>query len=759
MTTTAKRRRAFELDVQEGWSAFIFLALMLILISGSIVEAGYDPELDGLVLIALGALLSGLLLAKSRFPGLLAHLVGTIYGIAWNAFVISYRLPPTFTPREKLLEMGFRIADWVRDTVIGGELGTDPLMFTVVMSVLVWILAYLAVWTSFRAHVLWATLLPSSVTLTLNLYYGPERINFFIVPFILLALLFTARLTLYLYEQEWRQHHVRFSTELVYTFLRYAAIVALIAIILAWVIPTAATNEKVEVFFSRFSEPWDQIKNEWIRLFSTLQSERATPVYASFGGTLTLGGPVNLSNATVMDVQASTGRYWRAAIYDTYDGRGWTYSGTRTAFLDAGTPPGELIAYEARRTITQTYTLYMPGTVQLFALGQPEKFSLPARVEYYEASSEGGTPLVESIVLAYSRARFDDVESYMAISTIPSADVEAMRAAGSDYPAWIDRYLQLPDTVTQRVYDLAQEITAPYDNPFDKATAIESYLREYKYNQAIPAPPADVQDRVDYFLFESKEGYCNYYASAMAVLARAVGIPARIAAGYTRGEYDSNSGSYRVRENNSHAWVEVFLPRFGWIEFEPTASEPVIVRPRAFDRDPGRILPADQPDWEDYLRNIPRDEDYYGSGLGAEEFAEYMARQQREQRIRNLTRVGGIVLIGMLIILFAWWLGRRQMDVEHPAQTFYEKMIRQASWWGMPMLPAQTPNEYAYALAGEIGDPEAARLIERITMAYVGERYGHKNPARFQPEFAWRDLRSMLLRWGIGYRWRKLWEK
>ncbi len=759
MTTAIKKRPLFEFSVQEGWSAFIFLSIMLIIVTGSINEAGYDPELQGLVLVTLGALVGGLMLAKSRFPGILAHLFSAIYGIAWNAFVLSYRLPPTFAPREKLLEMGFRIADWVRDTVLGGQLGTDPLMFAVVMSILAWVLTYMAVWTSFRAHVLWATLLPCSITLTINLYYGPERISFFIVPFMLLALLFTARLTLYLYETEWRKHHVRFSTDMVYTFLRYGTILALVSIVMAWVIPTAATSEKVEVFFSRFSEPWERVKSEWIRLFSTLQSERIMPTYASFGGTLVLGGPVNLGNTTLMDVQASTGRYWRAAVYDTYDGSGWTYSDTQTAFADSGMPPGELLAYEARRTITQTYTIYMPETTQIFALGQPEKFSMPARVEYYEATSADGMRAVESIVHANSRFKFGNVESYMAVSTIPSADVEAMRSAGQDYPEWIGRYLQLPSVVPPRVYDLAREITAPHDNAFDKAAAIQDYLREYTYNQSIPMPPPDVQDRVDYFLFESKEGYCNYYASAMVVLARAVGIPARMAAGYTRGEYERDLGAYRVRENNSHAWVEVFLPRFGWIEFEPTASEPIIVRPRTFNDDPARPPFGDQPNWEDYLNNIPRDQEYYGSDLGSEAFAEYMARQQREQRIRTMTRVGGIVLIGVLIIAGAWWLGRRQMSEERPAQAYYEKMVKQGTWWGLAMQPAQTPNEYGYTLSAEMSNSDAAKLVERITMAYVGERFGKKNPARFQPDFAWRDLRTVLFRWGIGHRWRKLWEK
>ncbi|MBN1583337.1 MAG: hypothetical protein JXA89_21690 [Anaerolineae bacterium] len=761
MTTIARKRVKFELDMQEGWSTFIFLSLILIIVTGAINEAGYDAELSSLIVVTLGALVAGLFLAKSHFPGPLAHLFSLIYGVAWNAFIISYRLPETFTAREKLLEMGFRIADWLRDTVIGGALGTDPLMFTVVMSVLSWLLAYLAIWCAFRVHSLWATLLPSCITLTLNLYYGPERIGFFIVPFTLLALLFTARLTLYLYERDWRQNRIRYGTDMAYTFLRYATILSLIAIVLAWVIPTAATNEDVEVFVSRFSEPWDRVKSEWIRIFSTLQSERAQPTYASFGGTLTLGGPVSLGNATVMDVRSPAGRYWRAAVYDRYAGDGWISTVNEAAYLDPGAVPGDLIEYEARRVITQTFTLYTPGATQLYALSQPEKFSMPVKADYIGVTSPGGELEIETIAMVSSRYKLKEVESYMVISTIPSAAVDAMQQAGDGYPEWIERYLQLPDSLPQRVRDLAAEITAGYDNDFDKATAIQDFLREYEYNEKIAMPPADV-DRVDYFLFEMKQGYCNYYASAMAVMARSVGIPARIAAGYARGEYDRDLDAFRVREHNSHAWVEVFLPRFGWIEFEPTASEPVLVRPRSYTGGDDTLDNGSQY-WEDYLDNIPEDAMTGGGVFNQEAFDALMAEQRRQNQIRTATRIGGVVLISVAIILLAWWQGRRQLSEERPAYTFYEKMVRRASWWGLKMEPVQTPNEYAHqlstAIAVETGDFDAGKLIGRITEAYVGERFGKKNPGRFQPNFAWRDLRPILSRWGLGYMWKKTWRK
>jgi hypothetical protein len=343
----------------------------------------------------------------------------------------------------------------------------------------------------------------------------------------------------------------------------------------------------------------------------------------------------------------------------------------------------------------------------------------------------------------------------MVISTVASADEEAMRLAGEDYPDWIAPYLQLPGSLPQRVRNLAQEITAGYDNPYDKATAIQNYLREYTYNDKIVSPPEGV-DRVDYFLFEMKEGYCNYYASAMVVMARAVGIPARMAAGYTRGEWNQEANAYRVRESDSHAWVEVYLPRFGWIEFEPTASEDLIVRPRVATGDADN-LPNEPPEyWEDYLNREMLEE---GGTFDPERFRELLAEQERLRRQRTLIRVAGVLGASVAIILIAWWQGRRRMDEERPAGMYYERMVRQASWMGCQMQLAHTPNEYAARLSTALADPEGGRLVQRITDAYVGEQFGKKNPARYQPDFAWRDLRPRLLRWGIGNLWKQLWRR
>jgi transglutaminase-like putative cysteine protease len=166
------------------------------------------------------------------------------------------------------------------------------------------------------------------------------------------------------------------------------------------------------------------------------------------------------------------------------------------------------------------------------------------------------------------------VNTYRATSLVATVDVETLRDIWPDYPEWVrTRYLALPP-LPERVTALARDITATAPSLYDRAEAIERYLRtNYTYTLDVPAPPPG-RDPVDYFLFDLGEGYCDYYASAMVVLARASGIPARLVVGYVGGTYDPVQALYTVREANAHSWVEVYFPQVGWVEFEPTASQP-----------------------------------------------------------------------------------------------------------------------------------------------------------------------------------------
>ena len=180
---------------------------------------------------------------------------------------------------------------------------------------------------------------------------------------------------------------------------------------------------------------------------------------------------------------------------------------------------------------------------------------------------------------------YDDVEAVFADEAVArdgayeitalasTATAAELRAAGTSYPDWVrDRYLDLPETVTERTRALAAELAAGATNPFDVAQATQDHVRaRIAYNEDINRPPRG-QDVVDYVLFDSQEGYCEYYASAMAVMLRSQGIPARVVGGYFAVPYDPAVDGFLYREKQAHLWVEVYFPGYGWISFEPTAS-------------------------------------------------------------------------------------------------------------------------------------------------------------------------------------------
>ncbi|GAC1657477.1 MAG: transglutaminaseTgpA domain-containing protein [Candidatus Dormibacteraceae bacterium] len=187
---------------------------------------------------------------------------------------------------------------------------------------------------------------------------------------------------------------------------------------------------------------------------------------------------------------------------------------------------------------------------------------------------------------------------YKALVQYPNPTEEELRAAGTDYPVWVDAYRSYPGTsglvpvpgptaagsaigappapfisAAQKIKALADGITAQATNPYDKAMALESFLRAGYTYTLTPKPATDTasgQDPVSVFLFDTKQGYCEYFASALGDLMRAEGIPTRLVSGFGPGNYDAKGRLYTIRESDAHTWVEAYFPHYGWIPFEPT---------------------------------------------------------------------------------------------------------------------------------------------------------------------------------------------
>lgn len=289
--------------------------------------------------------------------------------------------------------------------------------------------------------------------------------------------------------------------------------------------------------------------------------------------------------------------YWRSLTYDRYFGQGWSTSAMELAEYKAGelifeaeAPNTRILRQEVRIIGELGNVVYVDG--QLISLDQDFEVAWRPPGELFAATTK------ERI--------------YRADSRLPVYTVEALQADTADYPEWIlERYLELPDSTPERVRALARDLTATQPTPYDRATAIESYLRQFPYTLDVPKPPARA-DIADYFLFDLQKGYCDYYATAMVVLARAAGLPARMVVGYASGRYDMSSARYIVTEADAHAWAEVYFPSYGWIEFEPTGGIVPITRPRETEDAPilpdvnrqplePLVPPAEKPSWAGML--------------------------------------------------------------------------------------------------------------------------------------------------------------
>ncbi len=288
--------------------------------------------------------------------------------------------------------------------------------------------------------------------------------------------------------------------------------------------------------------------------------------YYGFNPYMDLRSRGQLSDDIVLKVRSDSYSYYRGVVFNRYNGKGWETGAEDATELSADSPPIDLnlggppvLPFK-----TQVETFYvqqddMPNII--FASWRPISLYFPAnriKVDPY-GSLRSPFGLTSDTV-------------YSVISDVPVYPADTLR----NYPRATDAPASAADTELpaspglDEVERLARQVTSPYSNRYDQVNAIEQYLkRNYRYNLDVPPQTQDM-DAVAYFLFQQKEGYCEHFASAMAVMARSVGIPARVVTGYAGGSYNPFTGLWEVKESDAHAWVEVYFGAAGWVPFDPT---------------------------------------------------------------------------------------------------------------------------------------------------------------------------------------------
>ncbi|HML20428.1 MAG TPA: transglutaminase domain-containing protein [Aggregatilinea sp.] len=798
-------RNNFRAVFARGDISSLLMAWGLMIVTALALDAAHWAAGTGLlVTVSIVSVAFGFLLARSHFSELIALLVTMSYSVLVVSGLASIALVDDGSLRSRVATLAERINAWVSQAVSGGQPANDETVFVLFLAVLFWFLGHNTAWHIFRVDRVWRVIVPTGLVLITNQFYyqGDASLSIYLAAFFVLSLLLLIRSHIDAREFDWYMHRVSFPGSVRRTFFQAGGVLAALIVSLAWLAPVGQDDKNLDRLNEFLSgEPFADLADLWNRLFSSLEGEGIATADYYGGDQLELGGAIRLGDQPVMLVEAPEGPryYWRSTVFDRYgfDGSQWEWRHTRTVRAYTESDGLELNIGEftpgSRQDVEQTVTMLIRSTRLVYAAPQPVEFGLPVEAELDCVEDLGrlcvneNRPADVSVVRARETLRTGT--HYTVTSSISTATADQLRAADMAYPDWVLRlYLQGAGSVAPSVQQLAAQIVSDAGavTPYDKAKAIERWLRaNIMYNEQIPEPPAGV-DPVQWFLFDLREGYCNYYATSMVMMLRAQGIPARMAAGFAQGVWDPEQGGFLVKERDAHTWVEVYFPGYGWIEFEPTADEAPL--DREGDQSPVTSqqqtpqptftpLPTFTPTPQPTDTPVPPTPDGGANATptGAAEQPVMPATSTpmptptaTPAAPENVTRVdsGGssigrtilltlgifmlVVLAGIALGAFIiWYIEYRGLGGLTAVQKAYARLGIYGRWLGLRPAQAATPDERRRYLIGAV--PEGEEPINAITRAYIVDRYG--SPAR-QPgpsdpqtmQTAWHEARTAFIR-------------
>jgi hypothetical protein len=482
-------------------------------------------------------------------------------------------------------------------------------------------------------------------------------------------------------------------------------------------------------------------------------------------------GEIKLHTAVVMRTRldvpqdAAPNLRWRGIALTTFDGHRWYTPDHKSSPI----PPSEGGWYRLPashspevagrfREVHYSVLLEPLATDSLFILAHPVAVRGPFGRETGNPSRDAATRLLlvdrtDSVFAPFNAfSKF----LYEGQALVPVVPPEALRRASSDYPAEIrDAYLQLPP-LDPGVPRLAREITQRASTEFDKSAAIELYLKtRFGYTLTQPDPPP--KDPLAYFLFRRRAGHCEYFATAMTVMVRSLGIPARYINGFLLGEYNDVADSYIVRGSDAHSWVEVYFPEYGWIPFDPTppaGSKPEFSLGRlAYYWDWFEMA------WSEWVINYSEAQQIHlaaNAQRTARDWSYWIQRVMRAKQEADVRWMQGwhhalergaaanakllllpaLLLAAVVLVLLRgraladFWMAaaaragvgyaRQPERAPRLATVYYTRLLRALERRGFRKKDTQTPREFA----GSLAPADLAAHVGELTRLYEASRFG-----------------------------------
>lgn len=649
--------------------------------------------------------------------GNLMHLLALIVGC-----VAAFWLTASAVLGGDRLQLLNNISVWFQRSLIHQQVSTDNSVFVLFLSLLTFLLAYLTIWLVFVARRPWLALVANAVVLLINMNQSTSDQYFFMVVFLVITLLLLVRFALAENVRRWRRIGLRFSPDLGWDFMQAGAIFAVVVALLPNFLPFARPNQSLLTYFTSANSPVSQIQQRFQTLFGGVNGNGGG-TYGFFDTSLQLVGTVNLPDTPILRytlpniLHADASEYLVTEAFSTYDGIGnWQ----RDQAIPEDFAPNQPLTPSPTSTQPDIYRvtflvtptggqrfIFAPGSgAASFSIPTNVLLSVPTRepITYMSASSlpAGATYLTTGYVSTASISQLEKV-------SFPAAD-------SKDYPQQIlSTYEPQVLPISPEIAQTARKVTQGAPTMYAAASDLETYLHaNFTYNTHNPNPPAG-QDATAWFL-QRRQGFCTFFASAMALMARSLGMPARIVSGYAAGAYDPKTNSFIVRGTQAHTWTQIYFGQYGWINFEPTASFSPFARALPNGQTSGPTGPGSTPVSTPPTTQRGRTG---RSGSSTPTATNGVMGSVTEAAIDTSVFLLIVALIGLAL---AWWW-RSLFQRYSPVAGGFARLALLGAWAGVRPKRSQTPKEYARELG--VVTPLHREAIERVGALYSRERWGH----------------------------------
>lgn len=739
---------------REGWLSLALLIVMLLSVGWSVQRTEWIPQTEYLVPIAVLGAIVGALLGLTRLSVLAVIPIAALVGTGLLLWAIGGEYFPEASQTERLLLMRGETVDWIRILIDRGY-GPQLVPYAMAFGLVMWVTAFMAAYAIYRHHRVLDAILVVGVAMIANMSSTVTDLFGYLVLFMLAALLLWLRAALIGREESWQRRRVNENVEVPAAIMRSGVLFIGLSIALAWVLTTVAVAAPLTAVWNNLDGVWRDARDRLDGILGGLSNPDARFQGPTFGNGFRIDGNFVSSEEPVLTIAAPRSYYLRTSTYDRYTGHGFARGAVQERNVVAGellfpdSTPEEPLNRDAfaLQTVTIVHLRSLGGTI--FAPGYPVAVTVPAVV-----LETGGSPVLGGLE---SSSSVPAGTGYAVTALISEATKAQLNAAGQDYPEAIEALYLGTEGVTTRTRQLALDIVRRENaqTPFEQAEALADFLRTddtFTYRTNAPLPSDPDADIVDFFLFDEENGrigYCEYYATAMAVMARTLGLPARVAVGYAPGEpvnpvgEDPDTNTYLVREGNSHAWAEVYFPGYGWERFEATKTIAPITRLQGREEEGPTASGGARPTFPERLGPTDRGDVFALPSFqpAPQGFGPNDEGPPPEPRGGNLLLIAAIAIAALGVAGWRLRRTRRRIRFLAPGERQWFRLALAADRAGVGQRPTETIYEYAAWLEEQI--PRHRPEIQTIARGKVWQSYSGRSisgEALALIERAWKSL-------------------